>query len=125
MSELLQKEKKLPERLSVVSSACILLTPYLLGVDPYYFTIQILSSLSTVRPAVFAMRGSDPVLKAACDLITASMSAPSSSDEEAVSIAKKLLELSMKSRKDEVQRAAAHALGALSKYIDCSIEIKR
>lgn len=81
-------------------------------------------ALSSVRASIFAMRGSDPMLQAACDLIASSFRTASVQDEPAMATVMRILDLSWKSRKEEVHRSAAKAIGAISQYRDCSAEVK-
>lgn len=85
---------------------------------------KIAQALSTVRASIFAMRGSDPMLQAACDMITSSVCIQSVQDEPTMTTIMRILDLSWKSRKEEVHRSSAQALGAVSEYKDCSAEAK-
>lgn len=89
--------------------------------DPF----QIFGSLRTIRSSVFTISGSDLLLEAACNVITNASCAQAFTEKSNVEVCHRILDLSMKSRKEEVQSAAALAFGALSRYRDCTADIKR
>ncbi|GHJ90423.1 hypothetical protein NliqN6_6825 [Naganishia liquefaciens] len=85
---------------------------------------DIFASLRTIRPSVFTLPGSDLLLEAACHVITNGSCSQAFTETSNVEMCKRILDLSMKSRKEEVQSASAAAFGALSRYRDCTADIK-
>jgi hypothetical protein len=86
---------------------------------------QIFASLRTIRPSVFTIPGSDLLLEAACNVITNASYEQVFTEKSNVEVCSRILDLSMKSRKEEVQSVAASAFGAMSRYRDCTGDIKR
>lgn len=87
--------------------------------------VQIFASLRTIRPSVFTLPGSDLLLEAACNVITNAACEQVFTEKSNVDVCSRILDLSMKSRKEEVQSAAASAFGAMSRHRDCTADIKR
>ncbi len=85
---------------------------------------QMMSGLLSVRPTTFTSFGADLSLEATCNLIAAAACSESLTDLS-LKVCQRVLELSMKSRREEVQTAAARAIGAISRYKDCSVELNR
>jgi hypothetical protein len=71
------------------------------------------------------MIGSDMLLEAGAHLLVATACKTSALDPTNQTTVGKIITLGMKSKKESVQTACAKAIGAISAYKDCSIEIKR
>lgn len=85
-------------------------------------------ALETVRPAAITSFQTDLLLGAACNLLAQSLNALCFSPQHIASTEKtvnRFMELSMKSRSEDVQEAVASAVGRLSKLRNCEVEAKR
>lgn len=86
---------------------------------------QIFRAISLARPAVFKAFAADQHLAAACNLIAHSATLASLEDAALEPTWRLLVDLSLKSRNEDVQLALARAWGGISRLVNIDSDLSR
>jgi hypothetical protein len=84
---------------------------------------EIVSSLSTVRPAALVSQQAADVLQTACDLLTAALDADAIAETSTQTLLNQFLETTMRRREAECHEAVARVFGRLSELRACGAEV--